>query len=174
MVRLSNSHSQNSHYQLQSLNSGKYKYNVSPNKKISPYTKLKQIPSIKGLYFLKNKHFRGIYLELFLNPVLQSLFLFLCQFCFIFKQRKWRFLKFYPSSCFSSLDRLPNLFPGLLLSSSSYASSSDTFLLHQLSLRSLLYETLSFSSLVYIYVFFFVLNFAQGNYASSEHTNYRY
>lgn len=65
MVRLSNPHSQNSHYQLQSLNSRKYKYNISLNKKISRYTKLKQIPSIKGLYFLKNKHFRGIYLELF-------------------------------------------------------------------------------------------------------------
>lgn len=76
MVRLSNSHSQNSHYQLQSLNFGKYKYNVSPNKKISAYIKLKQIPSIQGLYCLKNKHFRGIYLEL-----LKILFSGLC-FCF--------------------------------------------------------------------------------------------
>lgn len=76
MVRLNNSHSQESGgAKTQTLPNFrawilKKTYNVSPNQKISICLKLKQIPLIKGLCFLKNIHFGGFIMNSSSYPVL--------------------------------------------------------------------------------------------------------
>lgn len=159
-MRLSNSHSQKlvePRRKIQSLDFGKKQYNISPNQPMSTYLKLKQVPPVKGFCFLKNVHFRGIYLELFiLSYFLASVF------CFTFKRRKlkWTFSNFTQIYLSPSWIDSPNPLPGLLLVSNSSPSSSM-----RLSYFGSLHWALYFMKLYYSVVDFSlivscVLNFA--------------